>query len=242
MYIRGDDRSPDQLRHIKIIRHWQSVGEASVLVSFGKTKVLCTATFDSEIPKWSKGTGKGWVTSEYEMLPRATWQRTKRESRLGKVGGRTYEISRLIARSLRAAVNLKVLGENQIVIDCDVLQADGGTRCASITGAWVALKDSLIWAKKQSLISNVDEVLQNQIAAVSVGIVNQTAVLDLPYDEDSKAQTDMNVVMTKSGEFVEIQGTAEGATFNQAELNELLKLANKGCQELMKIQNASFNV
>ncbi|MDR2748882.1 MAG: ribonuclease PH [Bifidobacteriaceae bacterium] len=235
--MRNDKRAPNQLRDIKIERGWQEAGEGSVLVSFGNTKVLCTATFDTSVPRWMKDSGRGWVTSEYEMLPRANNERNSRESRKGKIGGRTHEISRLIGRSLRAAVNLEALGEAQIIIDCDVLQADGGTRCASITGGWVALKDALLWGKENGFISDIDLVLEKQIAAVSVGILNNTPILDLPYEEDSRAETDMNVVMASNGEYVEIQGTAERQTFNRDELNQLLDLANEGCGELFKLQN-----
>ncbi|MDR3152163.1 MAG: ribonuclease PH [Bifidobacteriaceae bacterium] len=237
--MRTDQRKDDELRNVSIVRNWQDVGESNVLVSFGQTKVLCTATFEKEVPVWMKGSGKGWVTAEYEMLPRATSSRNKRESRKGGVSGRTHEISRLIARALRAAVDLEKLGERQIIIDCDVLQADGGTRCASITGGWVALRDCLEWAKNHNFLSSVDDVLINQVAAVSVGILHNTPILDLPYEEDSKAETDMNIVMTEKGEFVEIQGTAEGATFNRSELDELLRLGEVGCQKLFSIQNVS---
>jgi ribonuclease PH len=237
MYIRNDKRLPSDLRDVEIMRNWQKAGEGSVLVSFGDTKVLCTATFDTSVPRWMKDTGKGWVTAEYEMLPRANEERSARESRRGKVGGRTHEISRLIGRSLRAAVDLEMLGEAQIIIDCDVLQADGGTRCASITGGWVALKDALLWAEKKGFIHDAKSVLKKQIAAISVGILNNTPILDLPYEEDSRAETDMNVVMTSGSEYVEIQGTAEEQTFNRDELNSLLDLANKGCKELFELQN-----
>ncbi|MDR3116636.1 MAG: ribonuclease PH [Bifidobacteriaceae bacterium] len=237
--MRTDQRKPDELRPISITRNWQTAGESSVLVSFGQTKVLCTGTFEKDVPVWMKGSGKGWVTAEYEMLPRATSDRNKRESRKGNISGRTHEISRLIARSLRAAVDLEKLGERQIIVDCDVLQADGGTRCAAITGGWLALKDCLQWAADNNFLSSVNDVLINQVAAVSVGILHNTPILDLPYEEDSKAETDMNIVMTAKSEFVEIQGTAEGVTFNRAELDELLRLGETGCQELFSIQNSS---
>ncbi|WP_167142611.1 ribonuclease PH [Canibacter zhoujuaniae] len=237
---RFDGRTPEQLRDIKIERGWSEQAEGSALVSFGKTKVLCTASFTNEVPRWKKGEGTGWVTAEYAMLPRATSERTGRESVRGKIGGRTHEISRLIGRSLRAVVDTKALGENTIVIDCDVLQADGGTRTASITGAYVALAEAVAWAKERKFIPLRNRVLTDSVAAVSVGIVNGQAVADLPYVEDSTAETDMNVVMTGSGDFVEVQGTAEGAPFTRGELAQLLDLAEAANSQLRAAQEAAL--
>ena len=208
---RHDGRAPDQFRDIRITRNWLDHAEGSVLVEFGRTRVLCAASFTEGVPRWLKGKGTGWVTSEYEMLPRSTNTRSDRESRKGRVGGRTHEISRLIGRSLRAIIDTKALGENTIVIDCDVLQADGGTRTASITGAYVALVDALEDARAKGLIGKDASPLVDSVAAVSVGVVGGVPVADLDYPEDSTADTDMNVVMTGSGKFIEVQGTAEGA-------------------------------
>ncbi|NNG39398.1 ribonuclease PH [Flexivirga sp. ID2601S] len=238
---RHDGRTPDQLRKVRITRNWLDHAEGSVLVEFGRTRVLVAASFTEGVPRWMKGQGRGWVTSEYEMLPRSTNTRSDREARKGKVGGRTHEISRLIGRSLRAIIDLKALGENTIVVDCDVLQADGGTRTASITGAYVALADAVEDARKRGLIAAKAQPLTGSVAAVSVGIVKGTPVLDLDYPEDSTAETDMNVVMTGEGRFVEVQGTAEGAPFDRAELDALLGLAEKGIAELTTLQQAALD-
>ena len=235
---RSDGRSADQLRPVTFERGWLEQAEGSALVSFGRTRVLCTASFSAGVPRWLKDSGKGWVTAEYAMLPRATNTRNQRESVKGKLGGRTQEISRLIGRSLRAAVNMDVLGENSILIDCDVLQADGGTRTAAITGAYVALADSLSWARDQGLIT-VDP-LMTSVQAVSVGIVDGEPRLDLHYDDDVRADTDMNVVMTGDGRFVEVQGTAEGEAFDRGLLNQLLDLAAGGCSTLAGLQAAAL--
>ena len=208
---RHDGRTPDQLREVRITRNWLDHAEGSVLVEFGRTRVLCAASFTAGVPRWLKGRGSGWVTAEYEMLPRSTNTRSDRESRRGKVGGRTHEISRLVGRSLRAVIDTTALGENTIVLDCDVLQADGGTRTAAITGAYVALVDAIEDARAKGLVAAGAEPLTGSIAAVTVGLVDGRPVLDLDYPEDSTAQTDMNVVMTGDGRFVEVQGTAEGA-------------------------------
>ena len=235
---RSDGRSADQLRQVTFERGWLEQAEGSALVSFGRTRVLCTASFSAGVPRWLKDSGKGWVTAEYAMLPRATNTRNQRESVKGKLGGRTQEISRLIGRSLRAAVDMDVLGENSILIDCDVLQADGGTRTAAITGAYVALADSLSWARSQGLIK-VDP-LKTSVQAVSVGIVDGEPRLDLHYDDDVRADTDMNVVMTGDGRFVEVQGTAEGEAFDRGLLNQLLDLAAGGCATLAGLQAAAL--
>lgn len=229
---RIDGRTPSQLRPLTIERRWSKHAEGSVLVSFGDTKVLCTASFTEGVPRWRKGSGEGWVTAEYSMLPRATNTRGDRESVRGKIGGRTHEISRLIGRSLRAVIDYKALGENTVVLDCDVLQADGGTRTAAITGAYVALADAITWAQGRKIIKPGRKPLTGSVAAVSVGIVGSTALLDLCYEEDVRAETDMNVVCTGDGRFVEVQGTAEGAPFDRAELNALLDLGAAGCAEL----------
>lgn len=235
---RPDGRRANELRPIKITREWAKTGEGSVLVEFGETRVLCIASFTTGVPRWRKDSGQGWVTAEYAMLPRATSERSGRESVRGKIGGRTHEISRLIGRSLRAVVNTKRLGENTIIVDCDVLQADGGTRTAAITGAWVALHDAVAWGIKNRAIraKEVSAVLSDQVAAVSVGIVDGRPVLDLPYVEDVAAETDMNVVAVGSGDLVEVQGTAEGTPFSRAELTELLDLAQSGIDTLLAIQ------
>ncbi len=234
--IRADGRTVDQLRPVKITRGWTQAPEGSVLIECGNTRVLCTATFTQGVPRWRRDSGLGWVTAEYAMIPRATADRTDRESVKGKVGGRTHEISRLIGRVLRGIVDMNALGENQIQIDCDVLQADGGTRTASVTGAYVALADAVSWAKRNKKIKAGKKILTDQVSAVSVGIINGTPMLDLPYVEDSQAMTDMNVAMTGSGNFIEIQGTAEHRPFSRAELNTLLDLAEKGNRELQGMQ------
>ena len=233
---RNDGRTVNDLREIKFTRSWLDHAEGSVLVEFGKTRVLCVASFTPGVPRWLKDTGNGWVTSEYSMLPRATHTRSDRESVKGKLGGRTQEISRLVGRSLRAIVNMKELGENTIVIDCDVLQADGGTRTAAITGAYVALADAISWAKGKGYVPLNSQPLKGSVAAVSVGIINGTPMLDLCYDEDVTAETDMNVVCMGDGTFIEVQGTAEGAPFDRAQLDKLLDLAVAGCGTLTQMQ------
>jgi len=240
MTKRVDGRSADQLRKVTIERGWSEHAEGSALISFGSTRVLCTASFTSGVPRWKVGKGEGWVTAEYAMLPRATHDRSDREAVKGKVGGRTHEISRLIGRSLRAIIDVKELGENTIVIDCDVLQADGGTRTAAITGAYIALHDAIEWARGQKLIPAKSQPLSDSIAAISVGIIDGVPLLDLAYTEDVRAETDMNVVVTGSGKFVEVQGTAEGAPFDRDELNSLLDLALKGTADLTQIQKAAL--
>ncbi len=242
MSTRADDRTVSQLREVSIKTGWSAHAEGSALVSFGNTKVLCTASFTQGVPRWLKGKNRGWVTAEYAMLPRATGERSARESVRGKVSGRTQEISRLIGRSLRTVVDTKALGENTIVLDCDVIQADGGTRTAAITGAWVALALAIDWAREQRIIRSTAKPLTGSVAAVSVGIVDGQAVLDLPYAEDVRAETDMNVVTTADGEFIEIQGTAEQQPFNRAQLDELLDLAVAGTAELTQIQQAALAV
>ena len=237
---RNDGRAVTDLREIKITRKWLDHAEGSVLVEFGKTRVLCVASFSPGVPRWLKDSGTGWVTSEYAMLPRATHTRSDRESVKGKLGGRTQEISRLVGRSLRAVINTKELGENTIVIDCDVLQADGGTRTAAITGAYVALADAIEWAKSQGHIKATANPLADSVAAVSVGIVGGVPMLDLCYEEDVRADTDMNVVCSGDGRFIEVQGTAEGVPFDRDLLNQLLDLAVAGCKELGKHQAAAL--
>jgi ribonuclease PH len=237
---RSDGRTATDLRPVTIERGWSTQAEGSALISFGNTKVLCTASFTNGVPRWLKGKGTGWVTAEYSMLPRSTNDRMDRESVKGKIGGRTHEISRLIGRSLRAVVDMKALGENTIVIDCDVLQADGGTRTAAITGAYVALADSLEWGREKGFIGKNSKPLIDSVAAVSVGIVKGEPLLDLAYVEDVKAETDMNVVVTGRGLFVEVQGTAEGAPFDRDELNALLDLALGGTVDLTAMQVASL--
>lgn len=237
---RADGRKADDLRKITIERGWSDHAEGSALISFGGTKVLCTASFTAGVPRWKVGKGEGWVTAEYSMLPRATHDRSDREAVKGKIGGRTHEISRLIGRSLRAIVDVKALGENTIVIDCDVLQADGGTRTASITGAYIALADAIEWGKKHGHIPAKSKPLTDSVAAVSVGIIDGEPQLDLAYVEDVRAETDMNVVVTGNGKFVEVQGTAEGVPFDRDELNKLLDLALAGCADLTKIQTEAL--
>jgi ribonuclease PH len=236
---RPDGRANDQLRPITITRKWQAYAEGSALVEFGDTKVLCAASVQQGVPRWRKGSGLGWVTAEYAMLPRATLTRNDRESVRGKIGGRTHEISRLIGRSLRAAIDLSALGENSVAIDCDVLQADGGTRTAAITGAYVALADAVSWLRDKGSLAR-PEPLINSISAVSVGVIDGEPRLDLMYDEDVRAETDMNVVVTGAGEFVEVQGTAEGVPFHRAELDAMLDLAVAGCAELARLQDEAL--
>ncbi|MEV0849507.1 ribonuclease PH [Streptomyces sp. NPDC049954] len=237
---RIDGRTPDQLRPVHLERGWSKHAEGSVLVSFGDTKVLCTASVNEGVPRWRKGSGEGWVTAEYAMLPRATNTRGDRESVRGKIGGRTHEISRLIGRSLRAVIDYKALGETTVVLDCDVLQADGGTRTAAITGAYVALADAITWAQSKKIIKPSRTPLTGTVAAVSVGIIAGTPMLDLRYEEDVRADTDMNVVCTGDGRFVEIQGTAEAEPFDRTELNSLLDLATAGCTDLAEIQRTAL--
>lgn len=238
-FTRADGRATNELRPVKITRNFLDAGEGSVLVEFGNTKVLCVASFTEGVPRWRKDSGLGWVTGEYSMLPRATSTRNQRESVKGKVSGRTQEISRLVGRALRAVVDMSALGDNTIVLDCDVLQADGGTRTASITGAYVALADAVAWGIERGHIKPRagKPVLRDSVAAISVGIIDGVPCLDLPYEEDVRAETDMNVVMTGSGKFIEVQGTAEGEPFDRTELGQLLDLATTGCQELTSKQN-----
>ena len=242
MTIRIDGRAADQLREVTIERGWSEHAEGSALISFGGTKVLCTASFTNGVPRWKVGKGEGWVTAEYAMLPRATHTRNDREAVKGKIGGRTHEISRLIGRSLRAVVDVRELGENTIVIDCDVLQADGGTRTAAITGAYVAVADAVEWARASGLVAKDAVVLRDSVAAVSVGIVDGKPCLDLHYDDDVRADTDMNIVMTGSGAFIEVQGTAEREPFDRQLLHELLDLATIGCVELTSKQKAALAI
>ncbi|MEU1627316.1 ribonuclease PH [Streptomyces sp. NPDC020096] len=239
---RIDGRTPEQLRPVTIERGWSKHAEGSVLVSFGDTRVLCTASVTEGVPRWRKGSGEGWVTAEYAMLPRSTNTRGDRESVKGRIGGRTHEISRLIGRSLRAVIDYKALGENTIVLDCDVLQADGGTRTAAITGAYVALADAIGWAQEKKLIRAKAQPLTGSVSAVSVGIVDGVPLLDLCYEEDVRAETDMNVVCTGDGRFVEVQGTAEGVPFDRTELNALLDLAVSGAAQLDGIQRTALAV
>jgi ribonuclease PH len=237
---RPDGRAADQLRPVTITRDWQKYAEGSALVEFGETKVLCAASVVQGVPRWRKGSGLGWVTAEYSMLPRATLTRNDRESVKGRIGGRTHEISRLIGRSLRAAIDLAALGENSVSIDCDVLQADGGTRTAAITGAYVALADAVTWLDAQKALAQ-PKPLVNSISAVSVGVIDGEPRLDLMYEEDVRAETDMNVVVTGDGEFVEVQGTAEGAPFRREELDAMLDLAVAGCAQLTVLQHAALD-
>lgn len=233
---RSDGRTNDTLRPVTFDRGWLEQGEGSCLVEFGRTRVLCVASFTPGVPRWRKDTGLGWATAEYAMLPRATDTRNSRESVKGKLSGRTQEISRLIGRSLRAVIDDKALGENTISLDCDVLQADGGTRTAAITGAYVALHDAITWAKNQGHVPADAKVLRDSVAAVSVGIIDGEPRLDLHYDDDVRADTDMNVVMTGAGSYVEVQGTAEGEPFSRQLLDELLGLAARGCSDLAVLQ------
>jgi len=234
--LRADGRALDELRRVTFERDFTEFAPGSVLVSMGRTKVLCTASVEERVPPWLRGTGKGWVTAEYSMLPGSTTERVEREATRGRLSGRTQEIQRLIGRSLRSVCDLVVLGELQVTVDCDVLQADGGTRTASICGAYVALHDACSRLKQAGMIS--DHPLSDEVAAVSVGIVDAVPMLDLPYAEDSRADVDMNVVMTGSGRFVEVQGTAERMAFSRDELGELLRLAELGISELVAAQRA----
>ncbi|WP_449393853.1 ribonuclease PH [Devosia riboflavina] len=237
--MRPSGRAPDAMRAVTIERNVAMKAEGSCLIAFGNTKVLCTASVETSLPGWLRGKGQGWVTAEYGMLPRATGTRTRREATAGKQSGRTQEIQRLIGRSLRAVVDLTALGESQITLDCDVLEADGGTRTASITGAYVALVDAIKWLEERKLTKG--PVLKDSVAAISCGIYRGAPVLDLDYLEDVEAETDANFVMTGSGKFVEIQGTAEGAPFDRAELEALMNLAGKGIAELSALQKAALS-
>ena len=236
--MRPSGRAPDELRKTEIHRHYTRHAEGSVLVCCGETKVLCTASVDERVPMFLRGKGEGWVTAEYGMLPRSTGSRMSREAARGKQGGRTLEIQRLIGRSLRAVVDREALGERSLTLDCDVIQADGGTRTASITGAYVALVDACRWLRERGLIKK--DPVHGQVAAVSVGIFGDVPVLDLDYPEDSAAETDMNVVMNDGGAFIELQGTAEGHAFRRDELDAMLGLAEKGIRELMQIQSEAL--
>ena len=236
--MRPSGRAADQLRDIRITRGYTKHAEGSVLVEFGDTKVICTASLERSVPRWLKGMGQGWVTAEYGMLPRATGDRTGREAARGRQGGRTLEIQRLIGRSLRAAVDLKMLGDNTITIDCDVIQADGGTRTASITGGCVALVDCIRHMQRNKLIRN--DPFKQLIGSISVGMYNGNPVLDLDYPEDSNAETDMNVVMTEKGGFIEIQGTAEGEPFDQAQMDAMMQLAKHGIDQILTIQRQAL--
>ena len=236
---RPSERAPDQMRQVSMTRHYTKHAEGSVLVEFGDTKVICTVSVEAGVPRFLRGSGQGWITAEYGMLPRSTGSRMQRESSRGKQGGRTLEIQRLIGRSLRAADQaLNLLGENTLYIDCDVIQADGGTRTASITGACVALVDALRAMKQRGALKKVPEV--QMIAAISVGIYKGVPVLDLDYPEDSSADTDLNVVMTDKGGFIEVQGTAEAAPFSADDLNAMLALARQGCEQLFSLQQAAL--
>lgn len=233
--MRPSGRKTDQMRKVSFERNFSKHAEGSCLVKFGDTHVLCTASLEERVPQWLRNGGKGWVTAEYGMLPRATGERTKREAAAGKQGGRTQEIQRLIGRSLRAVVDLQALGERQITIDCDVIQADGGTRTASITGAWIALHDCLKWMEARNMIK-VDRVLKDHVAAISCGVFADQPVIDLDYLEDSSAETDANFVMTGAGGIVEIQGTAEGTPFSEEQFTTLMHLAKTGIAELVELQ------
>lgn len=233
--MRPSGRKIDQMRKVSFERNFSKHAEGSCLVKFGDTHVLCTASLEEKTPPWLRNTGKGWVTAEYGMLPRATGERMKREAAAGKQGGRTQEIQRLIGRSLRAVVDLQALGERQITLDCDVIQADGGTRTASITGGWIALYDCLKWMESRNMIK-VDRVLKDHVAAISCGIFASQPVIDLDYLEDSSAETDANFVMTGTGGIVEIQGTAEGTPFSEGEFTSLMQLARNGIGELVALQ------
>ncbi|MFT3899664.1 MAG: ribonuclease PH [Gordonia sp. (in: high G+C Gram-positive bacteria)] len=235
MTTRADGRADDELRPIKFTRGFTSHPAGSVLVEFGQTRVLCTASVTEGVPSWRRGSGRGWLTAEYAMLPAATHERNSRESVKGKVGGRTHEISRLVGRSLRACIDLAAIGENTIALDCDVLQADGGTRTAAITGAYVALVDAVTYLRATGALAD-PKPLSCAIAAVSVGVVDGRVLLDLPYEEDSRAEVDMNVVATDAGTLVEVQGTGEGATFSRATLDKLLDLAQAGAEQLFAAQ------
>jgi ribonuclease PH len=236
---RTDGREADQLRDVRITRNWLDHAEGSVLVEYGKTRVLVAASVSEGVPRWRKGSGLGWVTAEYAMLPRATHTRSDRESVKGRIGGRTHEISRLVGRSLRGIIDYSALGENTIQLDCDVLQADGGTRTASITGAYVALADAVSWLRDRKLL--VREPLKGSVAAVSVGIVGGKEMLDLAYVEDSAADVDLNIVATGDGRLIEVQGTAEAEPFSRQQLDRLLDLGLAGCATLTRVQQEALN-
>ncbi|PZF65914.1 ribonuclease PH [Curtobacterium sp. MCPF17_047] len=240
--VRIDGRTTTDHRPVTIERGWSTQAEGSALISFGNTRVLCTASFTNGVPRWMAGKGTGWVTAEYSMLPRSTNERMQRESIKGKVGGRTHEISRLIGRSLRAVVDMKGLGENTLVLDCDVLQADGGTRTASITGAYVAMVDAVEWGRERGFIGKKATPLTDSVQAISVGIVGGVPMLDLAYEEDSRADTDMNIVTTGSGKFIEVQGTAEHAPFDRQELDALLDLGLAGNASLAAVQRTALGL
>lgn len=237
--MRPSKRAPDQLRNVKIERNVSNHAEGSCMISFGNTRVLCTASVETNLPPWRRGQGVGWVTAEYGMLPRSTGQRMRREATAGKQSGRTQEIQRLIGRSLRAVVDMQALGENQITVDCDVIEADGGTRTAAITGAFIAMSDAVAWMKEREMVG--ENVIRDHLAAVSCGVYQGTPVLDLDYDEDSAAETDANFVMTGAGKFVEIQGTAEEEPFSADELQSLIGLAQKGISDLVDMQKRVLN-
>ncbi len=234
--MRPSQRAADEMRQVTIERNHAKHAEGSCLIKFGDTHVLCTASLEERVPPWLRGGGSGWVTAEYGMLPRSTGERMRREAAAGRQSGRTLEIQRLIGRSLRAVVDLEALGERQITVDCDVLQADGGTRTASITGGWIALNDCVEWMKARGMVS--DHVLKDRVAAISCGIRQGTPILDLDYEEDSSAQTDANFVMTGAGGIVEVQGTAEGDPFSETEFSELMGLAKLGISQLVELQAA----
>jgi len=240
MIMRADGRGAEFLRKVNITRNYMKFAEGSCLMELGEAKVVCTASVDENVPQFLKGKGTGWVTSEYGMLPRSCQQRVQRESVRGAVGGRTHEIQRLIGRSLRAVVDLPALGERSIWIDCDVIQADGGTRCASITGSFIALADALSWLKKKGAIVKIP--ILDYVAATSVGLIKGEPVIDLTFQEDSSADVDMNVVMTGGGKFIEVQGTAEGEPFGEEQLNKLLVLAKKGVAQLIDIQKKALGI
>jgi ribonuclease PH len=237
--MRPSGRAPDELRPIRLTRNYTRHAEGSVLVEFGDTKVICTASVENKVPGFLRGSEQGWVTAEYGMLPRSTGTRMGREASRGKQGGRTMEIQRLIGRSLRAAVDLKALGENSITVDCDVIQADGGTRTASITGGYVALVDAINHMREQKVISR--DPMVSQVASVSVGVYQGIPILDLDYPEDSNCETDMNVVMTDAGRFIEVQGTAEGEAFSEEDLNAMLQLAKSGIEQLIEKQKDAIS-
>ena len=234
--MRPSGRQPDEMRHVRFTRHFTKHAEGSVLVEFGDTRVICTASVDNKVPRWMKGSNQGWVTAEYGMLPRSTTDRMGREAARGKQGGRTMEIQRLIGRALRASVDLEKLGERMITLDCDVIQADGGTRTASISGAFVALSDAINGLIRDGELES-SPIIHN-VASISVGVYQGTPVLDLDYDEDSNAETDMNVVMTEAGGFIEVQGTAEGEPYSREQMDAMLALAQKGINEIIDQQQA----
>ncbi|GAA1239975.1 ribonuclease PH [Prauserella halophila] len=237
--VRKDGRNDDQLREVRITRGFQQWPAGSVLIEFGDTKVLCAASVSEGVPRWRAGSGLGWVTAEYAMLPSATHERSSRESVKGRIGGRTHEISRLIGRSLRSCIDLAALGENTIQLDCDVIQADGGTRTAAITGGYVALADAITWLEAAGKLAD-PKPLSATVSAISVGVVDGRVRLDLPYEEDSRAEVDTNVVATDAGTLIEVQGTGEGATFTRSTLDKMLDLAQAGCAELARMQSEAL--